>query len=77
LFLILVLSFVTDMSKQHHEHRDHHHQQPAPRAAWHKDWRTWVVVGLMLVAMLVYVMSFDEELQPGGVEGERVPAAAE
>ena len=32
----------------------------------HKDWRLWVVVGLMLLAMLTYVMTMDEAVRPGG-----------
>ena len=46
--------------------------------AWrgvHKDWRLWVVVGLMLLAMLTYVMTMDEAVQPGEKVQEAVPAA--
>lgn len=35
---------------------------------------TIIAVVLMLLALLGYVMSLDEELQPGG-DGERIPAA--
>jgi hypothetical protein len=65
------------MSKHHHEHGDHHHEHSAASPGLHKDWRTWLVVGLMLLGMVVYVMSFDEEDQPGGEVGPPVPAAAE
>jgi hypothetical protein len=34
-----------------------------------------VAVALMLLAMLVYVMSDDERLQPGSPPGEEFPAA--
>ena len=30
----------------------------------HKDWRTWVVVGLMLTAMIVYVLTLDDSILP-------------
>ena len=41
----------------------------------HKDWRLWVVVSLMLLAMLTYVMTMDEAVRPGGKVQEAVPAA--
>jgi hypothetical protein len=67
-----------DHKHDHHEHgHDHHghdhHQRPAK--GLHKDWRAWVVVGLMLAAMLAYVLSDDERLQPGLPPGEEMPAA--
>ena len=37
---------------------------------------TIIAVVLMLLALIGYVLSLDEELQPGA-EGERMPAAAE
>jgi len=30
----------------------------------HKDWRVWVGVGLMLLAMLVYVATLDDSIIP-------------
>jgi hypothetical protein len=30
----------------------------------HKDWRTWVVVGLMLTAMIMYVLTLDDSILP-------------
>ncbi len=57
------------MSKTQHKHNPEHQQHPAPKSAWHKDWRTWVVVGLMLAAMAVYVFSVDESVDPGANEG--------
>jgi hypothetical protein len=65
------------MSHHPQEHSGHHHHEhQAPRRGLHKDWRAWVVVGLMLAAMAAYVMTNDEADQPGG-EGPPVPAAAE
>ncbi len=62
-------------------HRDHHANPPERenRAAWrraHKDWRLWVIVGLMLLGILTYVMTMDEAVQPGGKVQEPVPAAS-
>ena len=70
---------MSDHQKEWH-HRDHHANPPEgqTRPAWrraHKDWRLWVVVGLMLLAMLTYVMTMDEAVQPGKKVQETVPAA--
>ena len=70
---------MSDHQKRVH-HRDHHANPPEAenRAGWrgfHKDWRLWVVVGLMLLAMLTYVMTMDEAVQPGGKVQEAAPAA--
>jgi hypothetical protein len=67
---------------QHHEHEhhvshdhEHHHGHAHKRKGWHKHWLTWVVVGLMLAAMLMYVLSDNEFLQPGGGTKQQMPAA--
>ncbi len=31
----------------------------------HKDWRAWLVVGFMLAAILMYVLSLDDSVIPG------------
>lgn len=59
----------------HHNHPDHQSHQS--KRGLHQDWRTWVAVLLMLGAMVVYVFSGDEALEPGQPLGEQVPAAAE
>ena len=47
---------------------------PAPsgggraRQPLHKDWRVWVVIGLMLAAMVVYTLSEDDSFAPGQPE---------
>ena len=71
---------MSDHQKKWH-HRDHHANPPEGEShpAWrraHKDWRLWVVVGLMLLAMLTYVMTMDEAVRPGGKVQEAVPAVA-
>ena len=64
----------------HHEQEKHtKHGKPThakSKREVHKDWRLWVAVGLMLAAMIGYVLTMDESLQPGG-DGQEVPAAAE
>ena len=69
---------MSDHQKGWH-HRDHHANPPEGenRTAWrrvHKDWRLWVIVGLMLLGILTYVMTMDEAVQPGGKVQEPVPA---
>ena len=66
------------MSHSNHKH-DHHQQQHKKKKGAHKDWKTWVVIGLMLLAMFLYVISDDEVLPPGDPDatGQPVPAAAE
>jgi hypothetical protein len=60
-----------DMENKHNYHRSH-------GPAWkrlHRDWRAWVVVLLMLAAMVIYVLSDNESLRPGGGTRQPVPAA--
>jgi hypothetical protein len=45
----------------------HDHAKPRGRAV-HKDWRTWVIVGLMLAAMAAYLLSLDESIVPGAAD---------
>lgn len=64
-------------SKHSHNHHNHDHHR-GQSAGWkpHRDWRVYVAVVLMLGAMLAYVMSDDESLQPGGgPPAAPVPAA--
>lgn len=64
------------MSNKPHEHHDKSHQHHSSNAGWHKDWRTWLVVGAMLAAMLVYVFSVDESVGPAATpDNVEEPAA--
>lgn len=65
-------------STRHHGNSNefaHHHNAKTP---WwkqaHRDWRVWTGVVLMVVAMLVYVFSVDNSLQPGGVKAPQQAA---
>ncbi len=71
---------MSDHKDQRGHHRDHQtHSQAGGNPPWrkraHKDWRVWVVVGLMLAAMVAYVLTMDESVQPGGQVNPEVPAA--
>lgn len=55
------------MSEHHHSHHHaghgHGHGHPA-RKPFHKDWRLWAVVALMLLGIVVYVLTLDESVRP-------------
>lgn len=55
----------------------HDHGDEPVRGGWHKDWRMWTVVALMLAAMAVYILSLDNEIVPGEPGQPRMPAMAE
>ncbi|MCH2179922.1 MAG: hypothetical protein MK106_14075 [Mariniblastus sp.] len=75
------------MNKKNHDTTPGYHKQdkhekkgnthvPHSSGAIHKNWKAWVAVVLMLLAMVAYVVSEDERWRGGG-QGEDVPAAAE
>lgn len=48
-----------------HHHAGHGHGHNHPRKKpFHKDWRLWVVVALMLLAIVVYILTIDESMRP-------------
>ena len=54
-------------------------EKPRPEiggGGWSRDWRMWTVVALMLAAMVVYIMSLDNEVAPGEA-GNPAPAGVE
>lgn len=55
-----------------HQHEQAHHQEPARRKL-HHDWRFWLAVGLMVAAMLMYVLSDNERFGRGGGTGKLYP----
>ena len=65
------------MSQSHNHPHKHQKQQHSKKSRGaHKNWKTWVVIGMMLLAMLLYVVSDDEALPPGDPQdaGQTVPA---
>ena len=66
------------MTKKPHKHSPGQHRgHKTTKRPPHKDWRAWVVVGLMLAGIAAYILSLDESIEPGGGnDGQRVPAAA-
>jgi hypothetical protein len=61
---------MSNKSKQLGEHRGSN-----DRWLPHKDWRVYVGVALMLIAMFVYLATMDESLPPGGPAQQPVPAS--
>jgi hypothetical protein len=58
------------MTQHNHKHpgsEKHHHEHKEKTGIrnLHKDWRTWVAVGLMLAAMAAYVLTLDDSVVPG------------
>lgn len=70
------------MSKHEHENHQHgphgsnvyHAHIPYWKRA-HTDWRFWIGVMLMFLAMVVYVLSMDLAWRPGYRPQSPVPAA--
>ncbi len=65
-----------NLHDRHHKdkHRGGNVRRPTDKKGIHKDWRTWAVLVLMLIAMMAYVLSMDESIGPSGGQDE-VPAA--
>ena len=63
----------------HHDHKDHGtaHDRASNKKMIHHDWRFWIALVLMLLAIVAYVLSLDESVRPGGGEQPEVPAMAE
>lgn len=57
--------------------KQHSSQSPEEKERWlpHRDWRVYVGVVLMLIAMFAYLATMDESLPPGGPVGQPMPAA--
>ncbi len=55
------------MTQHNHKHpgsHDHAHDDREVSRKFHKDWRVWLVVGMMLAAMCIYVLTLDESVVP-------------
>lgn len=63
------------MSKKSKQHGD---RRRPDKDRWlpHRDWRVHLGVALMLLAIVIYLATMDESLQPGGRVVQPVPAAS-
>ncbi len=67
----------THRHKHPHESKAGEHSRPKiDLSGLHKDWRTWLVIALMLAAIGTYVLTLDDSIQPGGAAQGGLPAAA-
>ena len=69
------------MTPHSHKHAQGSNADEHPRPKFylsglHRDWRTWLVIGLMLAAIGAYVLTLDEAIQPGSAAQGGIPAAA-
>ncbi len=60
------------MNQAHDEQHKHH----PPRRPFHRDWRVWVGVVLILGALASYVLTNDEVLRPAAPVPQTAPVAA-
>ncbi len=51
----------------HHDHSGQHHEEKQGRQ-FHKDWRVWVALVVILTALGVYVLTNGEVLRPVPVQ---------
>jgi hypothetical protein len=62
-----------------HDHKRAAENHPPPKydlSGLHRDWRTWLIIGLMVAAIATYVFTLDEAVQPSGPVQGGPPAAA-
>ncbi len=57
------------MAKHNHKHSESHWQARRDEGEsrskqFHKDWRVWLAVGVMLVAIIMYVLTLDDSVVP-------------
>lgn len=57
-----------------HPHGDHH-GHPPKKGGFHRDWRMWTIVLLMLAGIFVYVLTQDDSRMPWGPPKAKEPAA--
>jgi hypothetical protein len=55
---------MTKHSRQKKNLSAHHAKYKSEGIQFHKDWRVWLGVGIMLLAMLIYVVTVDESILP-------------
>ncbi|HET6326933.1 MAG TPA: hypothetical protein VFG04_19800 [Planctomycetaceae bacterium] len=67
------------MNQAHHDHPGHHaghhtdHQhENKPGKQYHKDWRVWVALVVILAAMATYVITNGEVIRPVSVPPSEV-----
>jgi hypothetical protein len=62
------------MNEERHHHSGHHHDDK-PRRQYHKDWRVWIAVVVLLAALGTYVLTNGEVLRPAPAPQPSAPGA--
>ncbi|MGO9116080.1 MAG: hypothetical protein ACLQPD_00530 [Desulfomonilaceae bacterium] len=57
------------MTQHSHNHSERHRHTRAPEdesgtKKFHKDWRVWLAVVIMLTAAIIYVLTLDDSIVP-------------
>jgi hypothetical protein len=57
------------MKQHNHKHPESHlrargDEGESSTKKLHKDWRVWLAVGIMLIAMITYVFTLDDSIVP-------------
>lgn len=57
------------MTQHNHNHSESHRharrdESESSIKKLHKDWRVWLIVGIMLIAMITYVLTLDDSIVP-------------
>ncbi len=57
------------MAKHNHKHSESHRHarrggSESSSKKLHKDWRVWLTVGIMLAAIIMYVLTLDDSVVP-------------
>jgi|GEM_PF-1533657 len=63
-----------DMSKRHNHPKVN--RQVQKKKALHKDWRTWLAIGIMLGAIGIYIFTLDDSVELSAVNQSQTPVAA-
>jgi hypothetical protein len=51
------------------------YEEKLSRKKLHKDWRTWLIVALMLAAIGMYVLTLDDSIVPASPTGSHSQAS--
>ena len=52
----------------------HSHNHQSASRGLHKDWRLWIAVILMLIAIMTYVLTLDDAVVPRVITATPAPA---
>jgi hypothetical protein len=59
---------MSESTHTHHQQEPHHGTQHEHRSYWkraHRDWRFWIAVIFITLALFIYVTSVDLSMVPG------------